>query len=329
MPGAAERTTPSLGAMGNVLTVYIGDGMRQNFSIAVDAGVWGCPASQESPLAAGDKVLFVGSVPGGPRQTGERPLDYRGEPVDHERSWLSRTAAFCWLADATTGWFEDESEIWETEPDTYKYRFRFENAEDLGSLSLAPGIDLSREASLAIKMSGLQVRNGGLQTQLVPGAGLLVDGGSATALLDESNQLDPAEFQGDLSVPREAAARAEQAQLRRLLLGASTSCALCGESLPAELLVAAHIKRRSLCTDEEKRDLGNVAMLACLLGCDALFELGLVTVDLNGTIEVNRNHYLADSCSEIADRLAGGRCAAHNAKTRKYFEWHRNHHQAA
>ena len=65
----------------------------------------------------------------------------------------------------------------------------------------------------------------------------------------------------------------------------------------------------------KKRDLGNVAMLACLLGCDALFELGLVTVDLDGTIG-EPNHYLADSCSEIADRLAGARAARKKGSTR-------------
>lgn len=35
-------------------------------------------------------------------------------------------------------------------------------------------------------------------------------------------------------------------------------------------LIAAYIKKRPICSDNERRDLSHVAMLACTLGCDAV-----------------------------------------------------------
>ena len=74
-------------------------------------------------------------------------------------------------------------------------------------------------------------------------------------------------------------------QLRAaLLLGRTEAeCALCGEKYPARFLWASHIKKRAAATDQEARDIPRVAMLACVFGCDALFEDGYVSVE-NGTI---------------------------------------------
>lgn len=49
-------------------------------------------------------------------------------------------------------------------------------------------------------------------------------------------------------------------------------------------LWAAHIKKRSLCADHERRQLSDIAMAACLFGCDALFEHGFITVSHDGII---------------------------------------------
>ena len=53
--------------------------------------------------------------------------------------------------------------------------------------------------------------------------------------------------------------------------------------LPAELLVAAHIKPRNLCTEIERLD-AHVATLMCVLGCDALFERGYLRVMDSGKL---------------------------------------------
>ena len=80
--------------------------------------------------------------------------------------------------------------------------------------------------------------------------------------------------------------RREQALLRSMLARGRelADCALCGHQYPLRFLVAAHIKKRSVCTDDERRDLRHVAMLACTFGCDALYEAGWITVELDGRI---------------------------------------------
>jgi rhodanese-related sulfurtransferase len=133
--------------------------------------------------------------------------------------------------------------------------------------------------------------------------------------------------EGDLDVAVTAVARREQGELRRRLTGgaAQGACAICGAVFPVDLLVAAHIKRRSLCTEAERRDLENVAMLACKFGCDALFEDGYLAVHQDGTILVAT---LADGLSQVVvERLhaLGGRvCGSFTLGRAPYFGWHRH-----
>jgi hypothetical protein len=65
----------------------------------------------------------------------------------------------------------------------------------------------------------------------------------------------------------QALARTEQSYWRDMLFGTSSDgcCAICGRRLPVDMLVAAHIKQRSECSDDERLDPENV-MAACLLG---------------------------------------------------------------
>ncbi len=95
------------------------------------------------------------------------------------------------------------------------------------------------------------------------------------------DELDDARrnLDGDLEHRVETWIRAEQSVLREVLLhGAATgTCALCGRAMDSRLLVAAHIKKRSHCTDQEKRDLSNVGMLNCKFGCDELYERGFIS----------------------------------------------------
>lgn len=121
--------------------------------------------------------------------------------------------------------------------------------------------------------------------------------------------------------------RAEQRFLRRQQLRRwGGSCALCGQKLPDELLVAAHVKPRWACSEEERMDIINISMLACLFGCDALFELGYVVVSDNGTIEwgSRESHLIRDRLTPVVGRS----CRAHTRESRDYFTWHRQHHLA-
>ncbi len=120
--------------------------------------------------------------------------------------------------------------------------------------------------------------------------------------------------------------RKEQGLLRRLLLEdeAQGDCAICGHAYPAGLLVAAHIKRRSICSDAQRNDLENVAMLACALGCDSLYETGYVSVDDKGLV-VTFATAAEDVSPALVTRLReldGRRCGAHTADSAEYFEWH-------
>ncbi|MFI6788893.1 hypothetical protein ACIBG4_16360 [Nonomuraea sp. NPDC050383] len=130
-------------------------------------------------------------------------------------------------------------------------------------------------------------------------------------------------YEGDLSRPVTAAQRGEQSALRQLLFGSTTiaTCALCGDAYPVRFLVAAHIKMRSLCSDEERRDLANIAMPACQFGCDALYEAGYISVGHDGIIVSSA----PDADGVLADRLeslAGRPCLSFSEDNRRYFAWH-------
>jgi hypothetical protein len=120
--------------------------------------------------------------------------------------------------------------------------------------------------------------------------------------------------------------RKEQAQLRNLLAGnrERASCALCGHEYPVRFLVAAHVKKRSICSDDERRDLRHVAMLACTFGCDALYEAGWITVAPDGHVQtVLLDGVPEGRIRECLQHLSGHPCAAHSHASERYFAWHR------
>jgi hypothetical protein len=132
-------------------------------------------------------------------------------------------------------------------------------------------------------------------------------------------------FEGDLDRPREGADRGEQVRLRRMLFGSAThaQCCFCGATLPVAFVRAAHVKLRSECTDGERRDLSNVAMPACVFGCDALYELGFIGVAPDGTIEVSPRGQQDPWLSPHLERLVGKQCLAATSSRAAYFAWHR------
>jgi hypothetical protein len=119
-----------------------------------------------------------------------------------------------------------------------------------------------------------------------------------------------------------ARARTEQARLRDYLLQGRTQapCDLCGRLLPRDLLVAAHIAPRRDLDHAERTQFDRIAMIACLLGCDRLFELGYLTVDEEGTICPGA---AGDELTPILNELAGRRCSAYSDDTAAAFAAHR------
>lgn len=104
----------------------------------------------------------------------------------------------------------------------------------------------------------------------------------------------------DTDAAAEGRRRVEQAFLRRFLLAGRVvaPCAFCGQSLPAGLLIAAHVKRRAELAHKQRLAFDQVAVLACTLGCDSLYEQGYVAVDPGGALTV-----ATDVEPAVAERL--------------------------
>lgn len=130
--------------------------------------------------------------------------------------------------------------------------------------------------------------------------------------------------EGELDRKVAAKSRAEQALLRNVIIpGRDGKCALCGRIFPREYLRAAHIKPRARCSDEERRDLENVAMAACVFGCDVLYENGLVTLSLSGEVIISDRVKSLGPVGTYAEKfLTGRRTHMVMEKRAKYVAWH-------
>ena len=159
----------------------------------------------------------------------------------------------------------------------------------------------------------------------LPGAHVTTSPATVTlATVDEVEARDP-EF-AVLDSIASVKIRKEQGVLRDILADGRelADCALCGHQYPLRFLVAAHIKKRSVCTDDERRDLRHIAMLACTFGCDALYEAGWITVRPDGRIQpVPPGTAPAGRLSDHLEQLTGRYCQAHSPASEPYFDWHR------
>jgi hypothetical protein len=137
-------------------------------------------------------------------------------------------------------------------------------------------------------------------------------------------ELDDALFvlDGDLDKKVQTAQRTEQGIARKKLLKNKqiAPCRLCGREMSKDFLVAAHIKKRSRCTDAEKRDLVNVTMLCCRFGCDELYERGFLGVDQDGKILVS-SQLLDSTAKDYSTNIVQKRITLSQGEE-KYFLWH-------
>ena len=128
----------------------------------------------------------------------------------------------------------------------------------------------------------------------------------------------------DLNIEGTTHRRREQSFLRNYLFAGKNYavCGICGKTLPVNMLITSHIKKRSECDQQEKLDYKNVVMPMCSLGCDDLYEKGYIYVQ-EGEIKINKNKWLTEDLKEKVNDLAGRRCDYYNENTQKYFEAHR------
>lgn len=132
----------------------------------------------------------------------------------------------------------------------------------------------------------------------------------------------PGPFQGALDRLTTVRQRREQSGLRMALLYGrdEAACALCGELFPSRFLWASHIKKRAATDNDEARDLPSIAMLACIFGCDALFEDGYIAVEggrVIGTSTVGRMSTIGRRVGELH-----GRRVPNYSQSATYFQWH-------
>ena len=105
---------------------------------------------------------------------------------------------------------------------------------------------------------------------------------------------------------------------------------VCHRIFPSRFIWAAHIKKRSACSNAERNRLQDIAMAACTFGCDQLYEEGYLTVGPDGTVLVSAELVKADGpLADYARQFVDSprRCLAwidNRAHRLALFEWHRN-----
>lgn len=128
--------------------------------------------------------------------------------------------------------------------------------------------------------------------------------------------------------------RQEQSLLRKYLLlisakeqdnNNSGKCLICNRYFPKNILVASHVKKRSQCSDTEKADIKNIAMLQCAL-CDKLFENGYVYLTNSGTVRVNHNLPVTEDLRIELSKLDGNSSEYVNGSSNRiqYILFHRS-----
>ena len=223
-------------------------------------------------------------------------------------------------------------------PDLVRLRKDMGNAQvKVGQAAGASGGNSNKRIRLRLQVPGCQPGDAAQLADAVaiPTCELRSTPGAILASLPKSDSRPPTadEYEAasglaeDLDKVIRAVRRVEQAYLRRVLFpGTVAPCDLCGRQFAVEFLVAAHVKKRSACTDTERRDLAHVVMAACRFGCDELYERGYVTIAADGALVLSP---ALDSCSparayadqHLADHAFGRPVDGRGG----YFGWHRDH----
>jgi predicted restriction endonuclease len=127
-----------------------------------------------------------------------------------------------------------------------------------------------------------------------------------------------------LDMPIRSKRRIEHRILSEYLFGNSkkSKCAICSKIYPNEIMVTAHIKKRSKSNTKEKKDL-NIVMPVCKIGCDELFEQGYIYVDNNGCIRINEAKNISDDLMNYLKNIDNKKCYFYNDYNKKFFKSHR------
>ncbi|GAA3019715.1 hypothetical protein [Streptosporangium longisporum] len=297
--------------MSKTAYIYVPRNSITNFTIGIDNGVWGWHSATldkadgrkiVASLEIGDYLLF-----------GHRGPNSRVAANGWHDAHLQRVV----VGQITRPLYTSTSQVW---PDgIYPERVDVDILSDDTDVT---GAMLAADAMEALRMSANK-----------QGTAVLGSSDAVLALAvtrqetdpqDASKPGEPLTINGSTDVIRIMLGRREQHKLRGAKFGKRTllTCALCGRTLPRPLVRLAHIKLRSRATHTERLDLNNV-MVACLAGCDALFECGYIYVDSEGFIRSSVPESDLSDVGKLTRELAGRRCVEHNADSDKYFAFHR------
>ncbi|WP_307869167.1 hypothetical protein [Nocardiopsis sp. B62] len=297
--------------------VYVGADGKHNLDIAIDLSVWGWKASTaETPQNQG----VLQSLKEGDRLI----LGHLGLGRISLEEAQTRTVSELVVTRLTSSPYQDTSTVWPD--DDYPYRVRLDILEIRENVTKD---DIGAESIEALRQSASTQGSPRL-----PGG----QGSELEAFLEQEIEKykqelpdpeDPAdstnlELPPVLDLPAYVLARAEQKKLRKAKLKGRTQvhCDLCHLLLPARLVHTAHVKKRSKSSYQERCDPANL-MLACVLGCDSLFEHGYVYVAADGSIHPSVHAKTASGLGAAVERV-GRTCSAHTDASAGYFEWHRH-----
>jgi hypothetical protein len=84
-------------------------------------------------------------------------------------------------------------------------------------------------------------------------------------------------------------------------------------------MIAAHIKPRSECSRVERLDAENIVFGVCLVGCDALYERGLISVK-DGRI-VTASHG-SKALRQLLKPYQRRKLSKWSVSKKPYFDWH-------
>lgn len=293
--------------MSNIYAIYVPQSGLANLEVGLSALTWGW---RDSVLELADHRSVVDSI-----QVGDLLLFGSGGPNPRVPSgeWSSAVLGRVIVMRAAGDRYRTAVPLWSG--DLFPERVGLETLTELTSVDRSTfGTELLEGMRLSATKQGIPIR---LNESLDPSATVF---GAAPG--DASLDVD-----GDLNGLALTLVRKEQGRLRKAKFGGALEikCSLCGRTLPARVVRAAHIKPRAKCTPSEMRDLDNV-MGACALGCDELFEHGFVGID--DTMKIISAQTLSGDIESVASSLAG-RAADLPPGSLKFVQWHRTSHGIA
>jgi hypothetical protein len=126
----------------------------------------------------------------------------------------------------------------------------------------------------------------------------------------------------ELDSKYDALRRNEQNFLRYTLFRSSkySECCICRELYPVEFLIAAHIKKRASCNEDEKKDFKNIVVSMCKFGCDELYERGHISV-VGGVVVSNNREVYSEALNNYHDKILNNNCIEFNENNIKYFKF--------